>query len=195
MMAAYTADRDRVTVADIESSVKELQWSEFAERPMPRRQQDQDPASTGRFGTGGTTRNQPALYIGPSDTASVEAVPDKPLAKLIVVSEGRTVGEIALRTGRLIIGRTTDNDLQIESRFVSRHHCQIITKPNACIVEDLNSTNGIVVKSKRVRRHGLVDGDVITIGKHDLLYIDERGNPGRHDDEASATAHGETQTL
>ncbi len=205
MMASYTADRDRVTAADIESSVKELQWSEFAERVMPRRLQDQDTASsTGRFSTGGTTRGQPALYIGPSDTASVEAVPDKPLAKLIVVSEGCTVGEIALRTGRLIIGRTTDNDLQIESRFVSRHHCQIITKPNACIVEDLNSTNGIVVKSKRVRRHNLNDGDVITIGRHDLIYVDERGaksgQTGNHPvaddgDEQDPPQHGETQVL
>ena len=29
--------------------------------------------------------------------------------------------------GRLIVGRTPDNDVQIDSRFVSRHHCQIIT--------------------------------------------------------------------
>ena len=42
------------------------------------------------------------------------------------------------------------------------------------MVEDLNSTNGIVVKSQRVRRHNLNDGDVITIGRHDLIYIDER---------------------
>ncbi len=75
----------------------------------------------------------------------------------------------------MIIGRTPDNDLQIDSRFVSRHHCQIITKANACVVEDLNSTNGIVVKSRRVRNHNLNDGDVITIGRHDLIYVDERG--------------------
>ena len=74
----------------------------------------------------------------------------------------------------MVVGRTSDNDLQIDSRFVSRHHCQIITKPNSCVVEDLNSTNGIVVKSRRVRSHNLNDGDVITIGRHDLIYIDER---------------------
>ena len=83
-------------------------------------------------------------------------------------------GELPLRMGRTIIGRTPDNDLQIDSRFVSRHHCQIVTKADGCVVEDLNSTNGIVVKAKRVRRHSLNDGDVITIGKHDLLYVDER---------------------
>ena len=119
------------------------------------------------------------------DTSSQRSRADTPLAKLIVVTDGRTVGELPLRSGRTIIGRTPDNDLQIDSRFVSRHHCQIITKPNACVVEDLNSTNGIVVKSKRVRRHNLNDGDVITIGRHDLIYVDERagsrnGHSGGH---------------
>jgi general secretion pathway protein A len=145
--------------------------------------------------------------VGPHDTSTHEAVPEAPLAKLVVVTEGRTVGELPLRMGRTIVGRTPDNDLQIDSRFVSRHHCQVITKSNACIVEDLNSTNGIVVKSKRVRRHNLNDGDVITIGKHDLIYVDERagqrtGQTGRHPvatagggAEGDADGHSETQVI
>ena len=80
----------------------------------------------------------------------------------------------ALYPGRLIIGRTAANDLQIESRFVSRHHCQIVTTAHSCVIEDLNSTNGIFLHSKRVRYHNLNDGDVVTIGQHELLYIDER---------------------
>ena len=74
-------------------------------------------------------------------------------------------GELPLRLGRTVVGRTPDNDLQIDSRFVSRHHCQIITTRDSCVIEDLNSTNGILVKSKRVRHHNLNDGDVVTIGR------------------------------
>ncbi len=129
----------------------------------------------------------------------------------MVVADGKNLGELALREGRTVIGRTADNDLQIDSRFVSRHHCQIITKPNSCVVEDLNSTNGIVVKSRRVRSHNLNDGDVITIGRHDLIYVDERGGTksGRTDSHKalpdpeaksekgpdSPGQHGETQVL
>jgi len=51
---------------------------------------------------------------------------------------------MALRIGRVIAGRTPDNDVQIDSRFISRHHCQVITTPHSCVVEDLNSTNGIL---------------------------------------------------
>jgi general secretion pathway protein A len=42
------------------------------------------------------------------------------------------------------------------------------------VIEDLNSTNGIFVKSKRVRRHNLNDGDVVVVGQHEMMYIDER---------------------
>jgi pSer/pThr/pTyr-binding forkhead associated (FHA) protein len=50
----------------------------------------------------------------------------------------------------------------------------MITTPESCVIEDLNSTNGIYVKAKRVRKHNLNDGDVVVIGKHELMYIDER---------------------
>jgi general secretion pathway protein A len=82
--------------------------------------------------------------------------------------------ERELRPGRLVIGRTADNDLQIDSKFISRHHCQIVTQPDSCLIEDLNSTNGIFVQSKRVRRYNLNDGDVVQVGQHEIMYIDER---------------------
>jgi pSer/pThr/pTyr-binding forkhead associated (FHA) protein len=69
--------------------------------------------------------------------------------------------------------------VQIDSRFISRHHCQVITTAHSCHIEDLNSTNGIYVKSARVRRHHLNDGDVVLIGKHELIYVDERAGRGR----------------
>jgi pSer/pThr/pTyr-binding forkhead associated (FHA) protein len=91
----------------------------------------------------------------------------------------------------MIIGRTPANDLQIDSRFVSRHHCQIVTTAQSCVIEDLNSTNGIFLHSKRVRYHNLNDGDVVTIGQHELLYIDERARH-RHNIEHH---HGGTTVL
>jgi type II secretory pathway predicted ATPase ExeA len=153
MMAAYTADRGMVTSVDIDSAVGELQWVEFAART-----QQQIKAAT-----------ELAL---PRMRGSDPALPS--LGRLLVATDGRTVQEISLSQGRVIVGRTADNDLQIDSRFVSRHHCQITTSANSCVIEDLNSTNGIYVKSRRVRRHYLNDGDVVLIGKHELIYVDER---------------------
>jgi pSer/pThr/pTyr-binding forkhead associated (FHA) protein len=99
---------------------------------------------------------------------------DEVLARIIVARGGEHVEERPLRIGRLIIGRTSDNDVQIDSKYVSRHHCQITTTPEGSILEDLNSTNGVYVKSKRVRRHHLNDGDVVVVGKHEIMYLDER---------------------
>ncbi len=96
------------------------------------------------------------------------------VGRILLASGGKTVLERELRPGRLVIGRTSDNDLQIDSKFISRHHCQIVTQSDSCVIEDLNSTNGIFVKSKRVRRHNLNDGDVVLVGQHEIMYIDER---------------------
>ena len=98
----------------------------------------------------------------------------EPVGRIILATEGRTSRELPLKVGRVIIGRTVDNDLQVDSRFVSRHHCQIITGAEGSVIEDLNSTNGIFVQGRRVRRHNLNDGDVVVIGKHEIMYVDER---------------------
>jgi general secretion pathway protein A len=154
MMAAYTGDRDAVTFSDIVNAVGELQWVEYSARPY---------------------QNLRPLVAESGSPPQPAADPSQPaVGRLLVATDGRTVQEIPLRVGRIIVGRTVDNDLQIDSRFVSRHHCQIITTSNSCVIEDLNSTNGIYVKSRRVRRHYLNDGDVVIVGKHELIYVDER---------------------
>ncbi len=163
MMAAYTSDRSKVTRADIISAVRELQWVEYAARP-----QAQPPEAGAAAPV--------AAPVAPS-AATPEA--GAALGRLLVATDGRTVQEISLRIGRVIIGRIPDNDVQIDSRFISRHHCQVITTALSCVIEDLNSTNGIYVKSNRVRRHHLNDGDVVLIGKHELIYVDERAARGR----------------
>ncbi|NNM62241.1 MAG: FHA domain-containing protein, partial [Steroidobacteraceae bacterium] len=50
---------------------------------------------------------------------------------------------------------------------------------DSCMIEDLNSTNGIYMHSKRVRRHNLNDGDVVVVGRHEIMYIDERAARAR----------------
>jgi len=158
MMAAFTADRDTVTRDDVTNAVEELRWLDFAHRPHHHAPE--------------------AERLPPPPTVAQDGRPA--LGRLLVATDGRTVQEIPLRAGRVIIGRTPDNDLHIDSRFISRHHCQVITTPHSCVIEDLNSTNGIFVKSNRVRRHYLNDGDVVLIGKHELIYVDERAARARN---------------
>jgi general secretion pathway protein A len=150
MMAAFGRDKDNVAMAELETAIRELQWVEFA-------------SNTNRMQMPAMESSQP-----PSPVSGHS------VGRILLASEGKTVIERELRTGRLVIGRTPDNDLQIDSKFISRHHCQIVTQADACVIEDLNSTNGIYVQSKRVRRHNLNDGDVVQVGQHEIMYIDER---------------------
>ena len=70
-----------------------------------------------------------------------------------------------------------DNDIRIDSPFVSRHHAQIVTTPETTIIEDLNSTNGLFVGARRFTKRRLRDGDVVAIGNHLLIYKDFREPP------------------
>ena len=158
MMAAFTADRDTVTLADIHQAIEELQWVEYSARNALQMKVPAEPRLSESSGGGAAPVDNGHPIHG----------------RLMVATDGRTVEERMLRVGRIIVGRTPDNDLQIDSRFVSRHHCQIVTTMHSSVIEDLNSTNGIYVKSKRVRRHYLNDGDVVVLGKHELIYVDER---------------------
>jgi pSer/pThr/pTyr-binding forkhead associated (FHA) protein len=82
--------------------------------------------------------------------------------------------ERELMRGRLRVGRDPNNELQIDSQYVSRHHCQVLTTAEMSLIEDVRSTNGLYVNDRRVRRHRLQDGDVVLIGEHELHYVDLR---------------------
>jgi type II secretory pathway predicted ATPase ExeA len=166
MMAAFGRDSNMVTVQDVKAAIEELQWPEFVSR---------------------TNRMQiaPMEAVQPAPVGATVRV-----GRIILASGGKTLLERELRPGRLVIGRTPDNDMQIDSKFISRHHCQIVTQSNSCLIEDLNSTNGIYVNSKRVRRHNLNDGDVVLVGQHEIMYIDERSpSRGRHAGDGDDPVH------
>jgi general secretion pathway protein A len=164
MMAAYARDRDVVTVDDLRAAVEELQWVEYAERSVK---------LTG-FSGGHFARGSNGAHATTDDDDEAPAERRIVLGRVLVGVNGQTIAERELSPGRFIIGRTPDNDLQIDSKFISRHHAQIITSLHTSVLEDLNSTNGVYVRGKRVRRRMLNDGDVVQIGQHEIMYFDER---------------------
>ncbi|MGH8217515.1 MAG: FHA domain-containing protein [Steroidobacteraceae bacterium] len=98
------------------------------------------------------------------DTAAPGAPGPETATRLLIRSEGD--GEVVHVLGRKTsIGRTPDNDVQIDTKFVSRHHAVILAGATHAIIEDLNSTNGVLVNGHAVIRQSLKDGDAITVGK------------------------------
>jgi len=98
-------------------------------------------------------------------------------AYITLEHENRVVAELVLRPGNVTIGRALRNDIRIESRFVSRDHCRILTTASASVIEDLQSQNGLMIRGQRVSVHRLQDGDVIQLGEHYITY--RHGRPAQ----------------
>src|SRR5262249_53284250 len=71
---------------------------------------------------------------------------------------------------RTTIGRNPDNDLSLTMGSVSRHHAVLIPAFRSALLQDLGSTNGVLVNKRRVRCARLEHGDVITLGEAQFRY-------------------------
>ena len=92
-------------------------------------------------------------------------------AKLILLFNDDTVGEYALDRESIVIGRRPGSDIQIDNLSVSGAHARVLTILKDSFIEDLGSTNGVFVNGHRIKKQVLADGDVVTIGKHQLRYM------------------------
>jgi len=93
------------------------------------------------------------------------------MAKLILSSNGSVIKEYQLDKEVLSIGRKPDNDIHIDDLAVSGNHAKILTILNDSFIEDLGSTNGTYINDNKISKHALQNGEHITIGKHELRYV------------------------
>ncbi|MHC3449843.1 FhaA domain-containing protein [Streptomyces prasinus] len=96
-------------------------------------------------------------------------------------SAGRTRHWIEINGNRhqisdatLVLGRSTEADVRIDDPGVSRRHCEIRTGTPSTI-QDLGSTNGIVVDGQHTTRATLRDGSRIVVGSTTIIYRQAEG--------------------
>lgn len=70
----------------------------------------------------------------------------------------------------LNIGRSRDNDIVIDNLAVSRNHCRVRVIDDKYVLTDLNSANGSFVNGVRVTKTEVMNEDIISIGKHKLIF-------------------------
>lgn len=92
------------------------------------------------------------------------------MPKLILRFDDRELTECAVGTHPVSIGRLPDNLLVIDNPAVSGRHARVYKEGNHYVLEDLKSTNGTFVNDKPVARHTLLEGDIIVVGKHNLVF-------------------------
>ncbi len=95
------------------------------------------------------------------------------MAKIILMHEGTIVREYTLDKERTTIGRKPHNDIQLDDPTVSGEHAVFLLIQNVYI-EDLNSTNGVLLNDKKVSKRQLEHGDIVRIGRHELKFVDEK---------------------
>jgi len=98
------------------------------------------------------------------------------MARLILSLDGQVLAEYNMNKERYTIGRLPDNDVRIDSPAISGHHSLIINILNDSFLEDLNSTNGTYVNGKLIKKHALQHSDVITVGHHQLRFVETQTN-------------------
>ncbi len=148
LLVAFADERDHVSLADVLAAVAELDWEEHE-------------SSTGI--------HEKLRQIERRGHAQSH------VTRIEVRSDGEVVADLTFPPGRIIVGRSPDNEVYIKSKFVSRHHAQLISDDGGCIIEDLNSTNGVFLGEKQIKKYQLRDGDVVSLGVHELVYHDLRG--------------------
>ena len=72
-----------------------------------------------------------------------------------------------------MIGRSKDADVQVSDPNVSRRHAELRQEGAAYWIVDLDSTNGVEVKGKRVKRLKLEDGTRFTVGSTEIQFARE----------------------
>ena len=107
-------------------------------------------------------------------------------AELVRIDGDKSTSHVLGRRTR--IGRATGCELHIDSSSVSRHHALILLGGRETIIEDLNSTNGVIVNGRHVTRQVLSDGDLLIIGEIHFRYVEKPARRAGEPPAAGCTA-------
>jgi hypothetical protein len=117
----------------------------------------------------------PPTLIG--RTPGLQDVPQtlllQPRAALRIVAGPGRGREIRLDPEQgLSLGRSHANELVLEDEAISGQHCRIRHEDEGWVLHDLGSTNGTRVNERRVDRHRLRGGDLISLGETSLQFLE-----------------------
>lgn len=132
---------------------------------------------------------EPLAAIAPRrEGGSIDAYRRERQGKLVITHDGRLCGTAGLHDVRTTIGRHKLNNISIDSSAVSRCHAMVVNIEGACVLIDLNSTNGTFVNFRRVQQQVLKDNDIIAIGKHRFKFLAGESAAGKPADLPSTSA-------
>ena len=90
---------------------------------------------------------------------------------LVVSRDGNTLGEFVFDDRKVLIGRSDFADIVIDDEFCSKFHVLLMLYSDGLVLLDLNSVNGTMVNSVKVKSTLLMNDDVISLGHHRLKVM------------------------
>jgi hypothetical protein len=130
---------------------------------------------------GRATAGEPAGQVSPGETMIYKAPPPETEAvspeelglerETAVLQWDGERREVDRR--QIVLGRSRDCDIQLADANVSRRHAELRMEGESYWIVDLDSTNGIEVNGRRVKRAKLSDGDTFTLGSTDVRFSRE----------------------
>ncbi|HET7449642.1 MAG TPA: DUF3662 and FHA domain-containing protein [Gaiellaceae bacterium] len=114
---------------------------------------------------------KPAAAAVPQPTEAASAVELGVQREVAVLAWEGKRQEVEKR--RIVIGRSKDADVQVTDPNVSRRHAELHQEGATYWLVDLDSTNGVEVGGKRVKRLKLEDGSRFTIGSTEIVFTRE----------------------
>lgn len=104
------------------------------------------------------------------ERVEIPAPQQKPQNAQLIINGERT---ILLEEPVINIGRSRDNHITLDDPYMSRHHAQIRLRFGRYTLFDVQSQSGTYVNDVRIREHPLQAGDVIRMGKMQLIYLED----------------------
>src|ERR1700690_404220 len=116
----------------------------------------------------------PASKIGLDAELERAVASGEALAYVVLFTGGEPGRTYALKRNTILIGRADDADVQIADTSVSSNHARILGRSEGFEIVDLDSTNGTFVAGKRVARSSLRNGDRVTVGSVEFMFLLDR---------------------
>jgi hypothetical protein len=92
------------------------------------------------------------------------------MPKLSVYKNRNHLFNYFIETDDIVIGRSQDADVPLDSDAVSRQHLRIKKEGASYVAEDLSGKNGMFINNQYTNIHLLRDGDKIEIAQHLIVF-------------------------
>jgi len=96
--------------------------------------------------------------------------------RLVIRHGGTAQREVVLSKPHTTIGRLPTNDVQLDDGSVSGKHAMLVAEAGVFVIIDQHSTNGTFLNGKRCTGESLQDGDLIHIGRYELVFVASRAS-------------------